>query len=129
MNHEDIARHLAALRARLAEAKDELATASFTGGSDDDWITVTVDAAGRLTDLVINPRILRRPDSEGLAAAVLTAYQRAFAQATQRSNDLWKYVLPADLAPAEADESTGRDLIQNVGRALTKPSEEPTDPN
>ena len=104
----------------FAETRATLAEAEFTGTSDDERITATVDATGHLIDLEINPRALRRPDARGLANAVLLAAERARERAADASTDLLKNALGpgADARGLQRGDHL-TDMIRRVGRHLS----------
>lgn len=109
---------------RLEEARRELRNARFEGRSEDERITVTVNADGRLDDLRFDPRVFRSPvDSEGIAAAVKYAYDRATEAATGRKNELYGSIFGTDVLDLAARDA-GDEAVQvlQLGRALMERS-------
>jgi DNA-binding protein YbaB len=84
---EDAAARLAAMRDWLAGARTQVNATRYTGQSDDERITATVDASGHLVALELDPRV-RRLDSQTLADSILLATNRARSEAQARSTEM-----------------------------------------
>lgn len=65
------------VRAALGGARPAVADGPFTGAALDGRVQAEVDAAGRLTRLDLDPKVLREP-LEQIAAAIVTAVDAAF---------------------------------------------------
>ncbi len=72
-------------RAELArQRRDEL---RVVGESDDGLVRATVDGAGRVVDLSIDPRGMRQ-DSAGLAQSVLAAIRQGYEEYQAKADEL-----------------------------------------
>lgn len=96
---DDALQQLADLRARFEDVRERLELARYDGSSDDERITAKVDSTGHLVGLEIDPRVFRSPDSEGLAAAILAAVERAAVLAIEGSNEIVRDILGDDMDP------------------------------
>ncbi len=61
------------MQRRLAAAQDELATATVTGQAGNGLVTVTTTAAGEVTGLTVDPKVVDPSDVETLQDLVLGA--------------------------------------------------------
>lgn len=66
----------------------ELAEVVEVAESDDGLIVATVNARGDLTELEVDPRVFRQPDSKALSEAITGVYRSARAAADARAFDL-----------------------------------------
>lgn len=82
------------LRAGADELQQKIKAVSVTVRSDDNYVTVTVNARGELLDLDLDPRIYRRPDSKALAETIASTIRRASAEAADQVAELCKPLLP-----------------------------------
>ncbi|TDC41302.1 YbaB/EbfC family nucleoid-associated protein [Micromonospora sp. KC213] len=80
---EALAGRLADVERRFAGVQAELDELAGTGVDETGLVSVTVDAAGELTDLTFQPTALRYGTAE-LTAMVLQAYRRARSAAGER---------------------------------------------
>ncbi|MGB2571467.1 YbaB/EbfC family nucleoid-associated protein [Micromonospora citrea] len=78
-----LAGRLAAIEQQFAGLQDDLAAFRATGTDDSGLVTVTVDAAGELTDVTFEPVALRG-GSQALSDMVLDAYRKARTAATEQ---------------------------------------------
>jgi DNA-binding protein YbaB len=106
------------MRDGLAGARTQLNAARYTGQSDDERITATVDASGHLVALELDPRV-RRLDSQTLADSILLATNRARSEAQARSTEMLQGVLgtAVDLDALRSGEGLD-DMIKAVGQHL-----------
>jgi hypothetical protein len=72
------------MQRRLAAAQDELATASVTGQAGNGLVTVTTTAAGEVTAVSIDPKVVDPSDVETLQDLLLGA----LADAAREAKDL-----------------------------------------
>lgn len=72
------------MQRRLAAAQDELATASVTGQAGNGLVTVTTTAAGEVTAVAIDPKVVDPSDVETLQDLLLGA----LADAAREAKDL-----------------------------------------
>src|SRR5215471_14910481 len=72
------------MQRRLAAAQDELATASVTGQAGNGLVTVTTTAAGEVTAVTIDPKVVDPSDVETLQDLILGA----LADAAREAKDL-----------------------------------------
>lgn len=84
---------------RLRQGADglqqKLRSISVTATSPDTFVTVTVNARGELSSLVLDPRIYRRPDSKALADTITETLRRASAEAAEKVAEACQPLLPA----------------------------------
>ncbi|WP_434446612.1 YbaB/EbfC family nucleoid-associated protein [Lentzea sp. E54] len=76
------------LAGEIRAIQRELAEVVEAAESDDGLIVATVNARGDLTDLDVDPRVFRHPDSRALTEAITGAYRSARAAADARAFDL-----------------------------------------
>jgi DNA-binding YbaB/EbfC family protein len=72
------------MQRRLAAAQDELASASVTGQAGNGLVTVTTTAAGEVTAVTIDPKVVDPSDVETLQDLILGA----LADAAREAKDL-----------------------------------------
>lgn len=126
---DDALQRLAELRARFEDVRERLERARYEGSSDDERITASVDSTGHLVGLDIDPRVFRSPDSQGLAAAIVLAVERAASLATEGSNEIVRDVLGDGMDPdallgrrgAEGTARPDRDHLQLIHGAGSQP--------
>jgi len=87
----------------IRKTRDTVLDIRVTEESDDGLVTVTVTAAGELTDLVLDPRIYRQPDSDGLAETILDTIRTATGKANQEAARQLTDVLGEDLLEGPLD--------------------------
>lgn len=75
-------------------AQDEINRATGTAWSDDHLIKVVVGPRGQLVDLEIDPRAVRRANTEALAATILKTARAAAEEAFGRTRGLVERNLP-----------------------------------
>lgn len=80
-------------------AQSEINRVTGTAWSDDHLIKVVVGPRGQLVDLTIDPRALRRANTEALAATILTTARAAADEAFGRTRGLVERDMP-DLGSA-----------------------------
>lgn len=76
------------MKASLRDAAERIADARYSCASEDERVTATVGPDGRLVDLMIDPRVFRRPDSERLCQLILELTARAAAVADGARNQM-----------------------------------------
>ncbi len=72
----------------LAEMRQEMNAVKGTAKSPDGYVTATVGPRGHLTELKLDARIYRNPDSTKLAATILETIQKAVAQSGDRIDQI-----------------------------------------
>ena len=72
-----------------------------TRKSRDGLVSVTVGPRGDLVHLDIDPRVFRRPDSRGLADAIVETVQAAAAEAQEQVVETLSTVIPRDAVEAQ----------------------------
>jgi DNA-binding protein YbaB len=75
-------------------AQDEIGRVTGTAWSEDHLIKVVVGPRGQLVDLKIDPRAVRRANTEALAATILTTARAAAEEASGRTRDLIERDMP-----------------------------------
>jgi DNA-binding protein YbaB len=117
------------MRDGLADLQRQLARLQVTVTSDDELVTVTVDARGQLASLELSPRAYRESDPRDLATTITATVRKASAQATEQVTGLMSGYLPqgagamdfvrsgdfSDLLRRQ-DASTGYDPEAHSGR-------------
>jgi DNA-binding protein YbaB len=83
-----------------------------SGWSDDRMIRATVGPRGQLTELEIDPRVYRNPNSKALAAAIMAAIRTAVTDAAAKSCEIMDENLPGDLRMGTI---AGMDMAKLVG--------------
>lgn len=91
------------LAAEFRRLRELRANSRATACSDDGLVEATVDAAGRLVDLRLDPRVHRNPDSAALARTVLDTVSAANREAARSAFEVVSKFLPADADPETAD--------------------------
>ena len=91
-----------------------------TRRSRDGLVSVTVGPRGDLVHLDIDPRVFRRPDSRGLADAIVETVQAAAAEAQERVVETLSTVLPRDAVEAQLSGDLEGYLGQLTDRMLGK---------
>jgi len=81
----------------LGETQRKMMTVTGVGWSADRLVKATVGARGQLTDLQIDPRVFRNPDSAALAESILTAARAAVDDANAQAMAVVDATVPADL--------------------------------
>lgn len=81
----------------LGETQQKMMRISGVGWSADRLIKATVGARGQLTDLEIDPRVFRNPDSARLAESILAATRAAVDDANAQSLAIVDATVPAEL--------------------------------
>ncbi|MGW5681998.1 YbaB/EbfC family nucleoid-associated protein [Nonomuraea sp. NPDC003754] len=109
----------------LSEAAADVETISGAGESADGQVTATVDHAGRLLRVGLDPRAMRM-DSGTLAESVTQAVQAAQDDATRRCRELLDRAL-GENAPAPFDLDALRDHLDSVQDAFTRSLDDHTD--
>ena len=85
---------LTSLAEELGAAQRAAAEVRGQAESDDGLVHVVVDGQGTLTELHLDPRIYRNPDSAQLADAIKQTIGRAFEDATRQAFAVIRKVLP-----------------------------------
>jgi DNA-binding protein YbaB len=108
----------------IRRTRDTVLDIRVTEESDDGLVTVTVTAAGELTDLVLDPRIYRHPDADGLATAILDTIRTATDAANREAARQLVDVLGDDAVDGPVDVNVGPALheIEQVasGKAVDR---------
>jgi len=76
------------VRRGLGDLKRDLNAITATGKSADGYVKATVGFRGQLLSLDLDPRIYRRPDSKGLAEAIVAAVRQAALDAAARVDEV-----------------------------------------
>jgi DNA-binding protein YbaB len=83
--------------AGMEERQRKVFEITGTAWSDDRLIKAVVGPRGQLTELEIDPRIYRTPNSKALAANILGAVRRAVEDAMRQTGEVLDEGLPSDL--------------------------------
>ncbi|GLW04912.1 hypothetical protein Misp01_00420 [Microtetraspora sp. NBRC 13810] len=103
---------------RLKEAEAAAGQVVGEGHSADGLIQVTADGQGHVTQIKLDPRVLRL-DRPALGTTVLAAIQQAQADGERKSRKILGEALDETSAlPAPLDESFVRDRVERVAREL-----------
>lgn len=96
----------------ISETQKKMLQVTGEAWSDDRMIKAVVGPRGHLMELEIDPRLLRKPDSKALAAAIVATTSKAVEEATRRSKEILDDSLPGDLRRVVDEESTLGRLLQ-----------------
>ncbi|MBB4689076.1 YbaB/EbfC family nucleoid-associated protein [Amycolatopsis jiangsuensis] len=91
------------LAERIRRVQGGLAGITGTAESDDGLVSVTVDVRGAVTEVWLDPRIYRSPDSAALAEVIVRTCRAAADSAQRQAFDASVSVLPPDAVPGETD--------------------------
>lgn len=107
---EQLQQQLGKLRSGgLAEMRQEMNAVKGTAKSPDGFVTATVGPRGQLTELKLDPRIYRNPDSAKLAATITETIQKAAEQSGERVSEITERFAPGmDIGSATRGEFTSR---------------------
>ncbi|GAA1790840.1 hypothetical protein GCM10009682_11060 [Luedemannella flava] len=83
--------------AGMEERQRKVFQITGTAWSDDRLIKVVVGPRGQLTELEIDPRVYRTPNSKALAASILATVRRAVEDAMRQTTEVLDEGLPSDL--------------------------------
>ncbi|ADB29883.1 conserved hypothetical protein [Kribbella flavida DSM 17836] len=93
--HQALPEHLRELERDVLRMRRTLTATTGSAESGDGLIEATVDVHGRVTDLVLDPRVFRTPDSDALAEQIRAVVNEAGADAQERArHDLTKFLPP-----------------------------------
>ncbi|WP_158894682.1 YbaB/EbfC family nucleoid-associated protein [Amycolatopsis anabasis] len=95
------------LRDDLLRIQQRIADIEVTAESPDGLVSATVVKRGELTELRLDPRVYRSPDSKALAKAIVATIQDAVEQAREKLFDITRDYLPSDAKFDETDVDTG----------------------
>jgi len=96
--------NLAASQQRILKIKGE-------AWSDDRLIKAVVGPRGQLTDLEIDPRVYRNPNSKALAASILATVRAAVDDALRQTREVRDELVPKDLRALAEGRRGERDLL------------------
>lgn len=106
---------------KLDTVQAQLGELTGTASSEDEHITVTVDAQGTVTELTLNPRVMRMA-SEELAETLKQVVNEAQTNMQTRAQELMSELTDAAgmSPPATAEESTAnvKDAVDELMRAV-----------
>lgn len=97
----------------LDDSQRRMLEVTGSAWSDDGMIKVVVGPRGHLLELDIDPRVLRRPNSKALSAAILATARLAVEDAAAQSQAILADVVPRDLRTAGGTADT--DLARILG--------------
>lgn len=83
------------MQEQLMAAQQEQASREFTGTAGGDQVTVTINGAGEMIDLVIDQQAWDENDPEWLASLIIAAFRSAKAEADESMKDLMPQI-PGD---------------------------------
>jgi DNA-binding protein YbaB len=95
------------LRADLISLRQSISEIAETAYSPDGLVKVTVGESGRLTELVLDPRIYRKTDATALAATITATIHAAVAAANARMVEVTKPFLPDEIPLLDDDSEDG----------------------
>ena len=93
---------------------------AVTRRSRDGLVSVTVGPRGELVHLDIDPRVFRRPDSRGLADAIVETVQAAAVEAQEQVVETLSTVMPREAVEAQITGDLEGYLGQVTDRMLGK---------
>lgn len=105
----------------LGETQQKMMRITGVGWSADRLIKVTVGARGQLTDLQIDPRVFRNPDSAWLAESILAAARAAVDDANTQSMAVVDATVPAELRQGPFGRA------DSLGALITRHDADPID--
>ncbi|UQS24716.1 YbaB/EbfC family nucleoid-associated protein [Amycolatopsis thermalba] len=82
------------LRDDLLEIRARIADVTATADSPDGLISATVAGRGELTELHLDPRLFRSPDSKALAASILDTIRDAVDDSREQITEITREYLP-----------------------------------
>ncbi|MCD0443398.1 YbaB/EbfC family nucleoid-associated protein [Glycomyces sp. A-F 0318] len=92
---QDLDARVAQIQEQAGHAEQLLAASETTAASDDETVTVTVNAGGALTDLRFSPQF-RGMSANGLTDLVLATYRQAVEESSQKTAQIMSGLLGAD---------------------------------
>ena len=92
---QDLESRVAQIQEQAGRAEQALAESATTLTSDDEVVTVTVNAGGTLTGLRFSPQA-RGMSGAGLADLILDTYRRAVEESAQKTTEIMSGLLGAD---------------------------------
>lgn len=84
------------LRSGADDLQRRLKEVKATARSKDGYVKATVGPRGQLTNIELDPRLYRNPDSHALAASILETVQKATEDALGQVEELCKPLLPTE---------------------------------
>jgi DNA-binding protein YbaB len=95
-----------------------------TAWSDDRMVKAVVGPRGHLTDLDIDPRVYRTPNSRALAATILATVRDATEQAMAKTQAILDENVPPDLRAAKVGSLDLQRLLRTHDADLTKENDD-----
>lgn len=92
---QDLDARVAQIQEQAGRAEELLAESETTVASDDETVTVTVNAGGALTGLRFSPQA-RGMSGSGLADLVLDTYRQAVEESGRKTSEIMSGLLGAD---------------------------------
>ncbi|AXB43230.1 YbaB/EbfC family nucleoid-associated protein [Amycolatopsis albispora] len=100
------------LRDDLLEIRDKIAEIEATADSPDGLVSATVAGRGELSEMHLDPRIYRSPDSKALAQSIVDTIRDAVAQSQEQLFEITRQYLPPAAKLEDTDVHTGPFLHQ-----------------
>lgn len=82
---------------RVGDIHSESMKITGVAWSGDGLIKAVVGPRGQLLELELDPRLFRKPDSKGLAAAIVATTRAAAEEAMAKGQELMDKALPSDM--------------------------------
>jgi len=95
----------------LGETQRKMMSVTGVGWSADRLVKATVGARGQLTDLQIDPRVFRNPNSKALANTILATVRAAVDDAQRQSREVRDELIPKDLRALAEGRQGNPDLL------------------
>jgi DNA-binding protein YbaB len=92
------------------EVQTRVLQVTGTAWSADRMVKAVVGPRGHLTELVIDPRVYRKPNSTALAATIVATVRAAIEQASTRSQEIMDEYVPSDMRIARVGQYDVREL-------------------
>ena len=100
---EELRENFVRLQSESRALHDRARAVRVTERSPDGLVTVTVGARGELIRLDLDPRVLRRSDSQAIALLITETAHRAAARAQEEVIAIFEPLVPADQMRAELE--------------------------
>lgn len=108
----------------LEQTQRKIFEVTGTAWSPDRLIKVVVGPRGQLTELEIDPRIYRTPNSKALAATILDTVRRAVDDAMRQTNEALDASVPGDMRISKIGSIDVRRMLTRHDADLTRADEE-----
>ncbi|GAB3161175.1 hypothetical protein GCM10027290_68010 [Micromonospora sonneratiae] len=90
----DVLRELNKSLENVTETRQKVLEVTGTAWSEDRMVKVTVGPRGQLTDLDIDPRVFRTPNSKALSASILSTVRAAVEDANRKTREILDKAVP-----------------------------------